>query len=251
MPITQYRTAIVTGASSGIGAAAVRRLTAAGLVVHALARDAGRLARMAEETGCIAHPMDIRDGAALEGLVPGLDADILVNAAGVNRPERLEQTAAGDVSAVLDTNLAALIDVTRLCMPGMRRRDRGHIVNLGSISGLHGFAGNAVYHAAKAGVHAFSQQLRHDLFGTRVRVTVIAPGRVATEMFERTFGEQAGRAFIEAHDSLQADDIVDAVIFALSAPWRMNVSLMEIWPTYQTIAGLRFAQPGREPTNAS
>ena len=245
MSAGDYRTALVTGASSGIGLEIATRLAGLGLTVHALARDRARLDRLSAECGARVHAVDVRSGTAVEAMLGGLEIDILVNAAGVNRPGGLSEMGEEGVDAIIDTNLKGTINLCRLVAPGMAARDRGHIINLGSISGLHAFEGNAVYHASKAGLHGFTAQLRHELFGTRVRVTEIAPGRVATEIFTRTFGPERGRSFLEGYEALTPADIADAVLFAIAAPARVSVTLIEVWPTFQAIDGLRFAR--REP----
>ncbi len=245
MSFGDYRTALVTGASSGIGAGVVERLAREGLTVHALGRRGDRLSDLSARTGCIAHVVDIRDTARLNEVVSPLPIDILVNNAGVNRAGSITTASEDDLDDIVDIDLAAVLQLTRLALPGMIARNLGHIVNLGSIAGLHSFPGHAAYHAAKAGVHALSQQLRIDRHGKRIRVTEVCPGRTDTEIFARTIGseEEARRKFLDGFDTLQVADIVEAIAFAIACPWHVNISLMEIWPTYQVSGGLHFAQP--------
>lgn len=246
MSFGDYQTALVTGASSGIGAGVVERLAREGLKVHAVGRRTERLAELRARTGCEVHAVDVRDTAALRNAVAHLPIDVLVNNAGINRPGSIGQATQDDLEVLVDVGLGAVLQLTRMLLPGMVERDRGHIVNIGSIAGLHSFPGHAAYHAAKAGVHMLSQQLRVDLHGTRVRVTEVCPGRTATEIFATTFGDEAEarRRFLDGFATLQVSDVVDAIAFAIAAPWHVNISLMEIWPTYQVPGGLRFAQPG-------
>ncbi len=250
MTISAYRTALVTGASSGIGAATVRRLAAEGLKVHALARDAARLETLARETGCIAHAVDVGDLASVARLAEAVEIDVLVNNAGQSRRGNILDTTPEDVDALIDVNLRAVLHLTRLFVPGMAKRDRGHIVNISSIAGHYAFGGgNTVYHATKAGVHSLCRQLRVDLYGTRVRVTELSPARVETEVFGRLLGDldEAKRRFFDDYDSLQPEDIANAIAFAVGSPARMNVTFMEVMPTQQVVGGLNFAQRKTQP----
>ncbi|MBB2200841.1 SDR family oxidoreductase [Gluconacetobacter tumulisoli] len=245
-----YRTALVTGASSGIGAAIVGRLREAGIEVHAVARDKDRLARLADETGCIPHAMSVSDRDAMAALSSSIDIDILVNNAGQSRTGNIVNTTADDIDALVDVNLRAVLQLTHLVVPGMIRRDRGHVINISSIAGHYAFAGgNTIYHATKAGVHSLSQQLRCDLYGSHVRVTEISPARVETEVFGRLIGdmEEAKRRFFDEYESLLPVDIANSVAFAVLAPQRMNVSFMEVLPTMQVVGGLNFAKKSADP----
>ena len=245
MPFSDYRTALVTGASSGIGAAVVRRFRREGLEVHALARSADALAGLAEETGCIAHVADVADLAAVTRLVGATEIDVLVNNAGVDRPRRFLDATADDVDALVDVNLRAVLHLCRLVLPGMVARDRGHVVNISSIAGAYNFGGNSTYHATKAAVSMLSRQLRIDAFGKRVRVTEICPGRVATEIFAHVHGDSAEtRArFIEGYELPEAADVADAIAFAVAAPVAVNIGHIEITPTLQVPGGLSTAKP--------
>ena len=149
----------------------------------------------------------------------------------------------------MSINLRAVLHLTRLIVPGMAGRDRGHVVNISSIAGHYAFGENATtfnssiaYHATKAAIHSLSQQLRVDLYGTRVRVTEVSPGRVATNIFQNpnTTGNESAR-FLGQFETLQPDDIVDAIAFAVESPARMNVAMLEVVPTFQVVGELRFA----------
>ena len=245
MAFQDYRTVLVTGASSGIGAETVRRLSREGLEVHAVARDAERLARLAEETGCVPHALSVGDLEAVTALAQSVEFDVLVNNAGQSRQGNILDNSAEDVDALVDINLRAVLHLTRLVLPGMVARDRGHIVNISSIAGHYAFAGgNTMYHATKAGIHSLSQQLRCNLFGSRVRVTEISPARVETEVFGRLLGDlaEAKRRFFDEYESLQPQDIANTIAFALDAPARMNVTFLEVMPTMQVVGGLNFAK---------
>jgi len=247
MPFTDYKTALVTGASSGIGAAVVERLRAEGLQVHALARSTQALAALAERTGCIPHAIDVTDLVSITRLTREVEFDVLVNNAGVDRPESILKAKAEDIDLLVDVNLRAVLHLCRLVVPGMVARDRGHVVNISSIAGAYNFGGNSTYHATKAAVSMLSRQLRIDAFGKRVRVTEICPGRVATDIFAHVHGDSPAirEKFIEGFELPQAADIANAIAFAIAAPIAVNIGHMEITPTLQVPGGLSTARPGQ------
>ena len=177
-------TAIVTGASSGIGAATVAALRHAGFDVHALARRADRLEALAAATGCEAHVVDVNDTPALERLLGAIEADVLVNNAGLGRAmDSLAEASFDDIERTVATNVTAVLHATRIVLPGMIARRRGHIVNLGSMAGLYPLSA-ALYGATKGAVHRLSTNLRLELRGTGVRVTEVCPGRVVSEFYD-------------------------------------------------------------------
>jgi NADP-dependent 3-hydroxy acid dehydrogenase YdfG len=245
MSFSDYRTALVTGASSGIGAAVVERLCREGLEVHAVARSAGALDALAKRTGCIAHAIDVTDRAALARLCGEVEFDILINNAGVDRPKKFLEAEDGDIDLLIDVNLRAVLHLCRLVVPGMAARDRGHVINITSIAGNYNFGGNSTYHATKAGVAMLSNQLRIDTFGKRVRVTEVCPGRVATDIFNHVHGDDPSirERFIDGFELPQASDIADAIAFAIAAPVAVNIGHMEITPTLQVMGGLQTARP--------
>lgn len=242
MPFSDYRTALVTGASSGIGAEVAARLAKQGLTVHAVARDAKRLYDLAQHTGCVPHAIDVTDTAALTELLHGLEVDVLVNNAGVSRPGNILTADEYAVDEQVAVNLRAMLHLVRLIMPGMVARDLGHIVNISSIAGVYNFGGNTIYHATKAAVHTLSRQLRVDGYGHRIRVTEICPGRVESEIFSRLLGdaEEAHRLYYEGYESLTPEDVADAIDFAIAAPRQVNIGHLEIMPTFQVPGGLNF-----------
>lgn len=245
MPFSDYKTALVTGASSGIGAAVVERLCSEGLQVHALARGAKALDALSERTGCIAHALDVTDLAGITRLVQAIELDVLVNNAGVDRPKPFLQAEAEDIDLLIDVNLRAVLHLCRLVVPGMVKRDRGHVINISSIAAAYNFGGNSTYHATKAAVSMLSRQLRIDAFGKRVRVTEICPGRVATDIFAHVHGDSAEtyERFVKGFELPQAADIANAIAFAIAAPVAVNIGHMEITPTLQVPGGLQTARP--------
>ena len=220
------KTAIVTGASSGIGAAIARSLAAEGVRVAGGARRVGEL-----ETD-VALELDVTDpesserfvAAAVEGL-GGLD--ILVNNAGLALGrDPFDDSTEQDEETVLETNVHGLIRITRLCLPHLR--DGGHIVNLGSIAGIQAYPNGALYVASKFAVHGFTRALREDLLGRPIRVTNVAPGLVETNFSKVRFrgDEQKARGVYEnvaLGGPVRAEDVADCVLFALTRPPNVNV----------------------------
>lgn len=246
MPFSDYQTALVTGASAGMGEAIVERLCQEGLTVHAVARRADELEALAARTGCIPHALDVSDLTAVTRLCSEISVDILVNNAGVSRPGSILSADEESIDTQVDVNLRAVLHLCRLLVPGMMARDRGHIINITSIAAIYNFGGNSIYHATKADVHALSRQLRVDCYGKRVRVTEICPGRVATDIFGNVSGdhEDARRRFIDGFELPTARDIADCVAFAVSAPIAVNIGNIEITPTLQVPGGLSTMRPG-------
>ena len=242
MPFSDYRTALVTGASTGIGAIVVERLVKQGLEVHAVARNAARLEELAKRTGCTPHALDITDTAALTELIRGLEIDVLINNAGVSRSGNILTADEFAIDEQVAVNIQAVLHLVRLVMPGMVARDLGHIVNISSIAAVYNFGGNTIYHATKSAVHTLSRQLRVDGYGHRIRVTEICPGRVETEIFGRLLGDmaEAQRQYYDGYESLKPDDIADAIEFAIGSPRHVNIGHLEILPTFQVPGGLNF-----------
>ena len=246
MPYSDYQTAVVTGASTGMGAAIAERLAKRGLTVHALARNDERLAELAAKTGAVPHAVDLTDTAELTAAVADLEVDVLVNCAGVSRPGNILSSSEDDIDELIDVNLRGLLQLTRLVLPGMVERDRGHIINISSIAGLYNFYGHTVYHATKAAVHQISRQLRNDTVGKRIRVTEICPGRVETEIFGRNMGgspqamQEAWETYYEGYESLTTEDITNTLDYAIQTPRHVNLGLIEIMPTFQVPGGLTF-----------
>lgn len=245
MAFADYQTALVTGASGGMGWAIAERLAARGLTVHALARNGDKLKELQDACGAIPHAVDVTDTAAITELVRDLSIDVLVNNAGVSRPGSILQSDAFDIDEQIDVNLRAGLHLSRLLLPGMMERDRGHIVNITSMAGHYEFGGHIAYHATKAAMHTVSRQLRVDAFGRRVRVTEISPGRVETDIFakvEKIDPAEAKRKYYEGFEMPQTSDIADAVEYAVGAPQYVNIGLIELLPTLQVPGGLRTAK---------
>ncbi|MCW6510436.1 SDR family oxidoreductase [Lichenifustis flavocetrariae] len=236
---------LVTGATSGFGAAIARRFAGAGHRIIAAGRREERLHALAADLGHDrVHPvvLDVRDRAAVLAAIEALPAefaaiDLLVNNAGL--AVGLEPAQSADLDgwdAMVDTNVKGLMYVTRAVLPGMVARNRGHIVNLGSIAATYPYPGGNVYGASKAFVRQFSLNLRADLLGTRVRVTDVEPGLVGgTEFSAVRFRGDAERAakLYEGADALTPDDIAETVFWVATLPPRVNINTIEVMPVTQ------------------
>jgi short-subunit dehydrogenase len=216
--------ALVTGGSSGIGAAIARALAAAGARPLVAGRDPGRLQAVARETGGLALAADLAAadgpaalaGAATRAAGPG-GVDVLVNNAGIGWAGPIEQMAAKQVADLIAVDLTAPIQLTRLLVPGMAARGHGHVVFVSSIAGATGVRGEAVYSAAKAGLGCFAESLADELAGRGVGVSVIVPGVIDTPFFERR-----GRPYDRSRPvPLPAQRVASALVRAIEREQRM------------------------------
>ena len=234
-----YKTALVTGATSGIGMATAIKLSEAGIKVIATGRRLEKLKELQSKIPCKIIELDIRDQDKIYSSLENLGIDILVNNAGVGKGfSPIFKTDPKDINTTTETNVTSFLHVLRAVVPGMVERKRGHIINLGSIAGLYPMA-SSVYGGSKGAVHLINQNLRLELSGTGVRATEICPGRVETEFFDVAFSDkpEKKKEMTSGLTLLTKEDIADAIMFAINAPWRMNVSLIEITPTEQTPGG--------------
>ena len=244
------KTALVTGASAGIGQATARALGSLGADLVLCARRKDRLAALKEELES-AHgvtvrtaSLDVRDRAAVEnfasGLVEdGLVPDVLVNNAGKALGlHLLHEGLVEDWEEMIDTNVKGLLYVTRALLPAMVERDSGHIVNIGSIAGHQVYQKGAVYNASKFAVKAINEGIALDLLGTRIRVTSIDPGLVETEFSEVRFHGDKARAetVYEGYDPLTGEDIADIVSYVVNTPEHVNILDLIVLPTAQRSA---------------
>ncbi|MCR9139954.1 MAG: SDR family oxidoreductase [Alphaproteobacteria bacterium] len=239
MSIHSYQTALVTGASSGIGAACVRMLSRHDMRVTAMDRDSDRLAELASETGCEAIVMDIRQTEELYETFADRDIDVLVNNAGLAHglAEGFLGTGNDQVDEMIGVNVTAAIHVLRAVLPSMITRKRGHIIAMGSIASLYPL-GLPVYGASKGAIRSLSRHLRMELSGTKIRHTEICPGRTETGFFDTAFGDPQQRAsFVSEIRLLDPADIADAIEYALRTPLHVNVSSIEITPVDQVPGG--------------
>ncbi len=227
MRALEGKRAIVTGASSGIGAATARALAREGATVAVGARRADRLADLGE--GFVALELDVVDPESSERFVSSAfdrlrGIDILVNNAGLAVGRDLfDASTEEDEEAVLETNVHGLIRMTRLCLPHLS--DDGHIVNIGSIAGRQAYEKAALYVASKFAVRGFTYALREDLLGRPIRLTTVDPGLVETNFsVVRLRGDEGAAAKVyENVEPLTPQDIAECVIFALTRPAHVNV----------------------------
>ncbi len=246
--------ALVTGATSGIGAACVDAFLGAGARVIAASRRQDRLAALAAAHPGRVHPLplDVRDRGAVEAAIGELprdlaSIDVLVNGAGLALGLVPAQSASlDDWNEMIDTNCRGLVTVTRTVLPGMVSRDRGHVVNIGSVAGSYPYPGGNAYGATKAFVRQFTLNLRSDLLGTRVRATSIEPGMVETEFsLVRLQGDAARAAKVyEGMQPLTAADVADAILWCVMRPAHVTVNALEIMPTAQAFSGFAVHRGG-------
>jgi NADP-dependent 3-hydroxy acid dehydrogenase YdfG len=235
------RTAVVTGASSGIGAATAKALAQLGFDVIAGARRFERVQELADEIGGRALDLDVTDGDSIERFAAAVAefapaVDVLVNNAGLALgADRVERIDDDDLRVMWETNVLGLLRVTRAILPLLRRAPRAHIVNLGSIAGAEVYPGGAGYTSTKHAVRAITRVLRLELNGEPIRITEVAPGIVSTEFATvRTKGDvEAAAAISRGIDPLQAADIADVIAFAVSRPAHVDIDLVEIRPVAQ------------------
>jgi NADP-dependent 3-hydroxy acid dehydrogenase YdfG len=232
---------VVTGASSGIGAATVRALTAEGVKVTATARRVERLAELATETGCAVVVADTTSDKDVAALVKAATAagpvHALVNCAGgALGMEPVAASALDEWTSQYAVNVVGTVRVTQAFLPALRESGRGDVVVVTSTAGLEAYEGGAGYVAAKAAEHAMVRTLRLELTGTGVRVIEIAPGMVHTEEFSlnRFRGDQAAADEVyKGIEPLAAEDVADAIAWAVHRPHHVSVDLMVLRPREQ------------------
>jgi NADP-dependent 3-hydroxy acid dehydrogenase YdfG len=223
------RTAIVTGASRGIGRAIAATLASAGVRLTLLARDDTLLAAVAAELDARAIRCDIGDATDVERALSGLDEapDIIVNNAGLFQPLPVEETTPDAFVRALETNLVGPFRIVRALLPAMRERGRGDIVSIGSIADHMAFPGNAAYGASKHGLRALHDVLRAELRGTGVRVTLVSPGPVDTSLWD-DIDPDAREGFTPRTKMLAPNAVAAAVLYALSQPPEIDVELVRL-----------------------
>ncbi|MDD2581662.1 MAG: SDR family oxidoreductase [Desulfuromonadaceae bacterium] len=234
------KTIFITGASAGFGAACAHTFATEGNRLILTARRIDPLLRLQAElsTGAEVHiiPLDVRDREAVQGAIESLperfrDIDVLLNNAGLALGlEPAHQVDLDDWDTMVDTNIKGLMYCTRLILPGMVSRNRGHIINISSTAGAWPYPGGNVYGGTKAFVTQFSRNLRCDLHGTRVRVSCIQPGMAETEFSQVRFkgnDEQAASVY-QGTEPLTAEDIAETVRWVVSQPSHVNVNTIEL-----------------------
>ena len=246
----QDRIVVVTGASSGIGASCAKLFAKEGAALILAARRRHKLETIAEEleqdyqSKVHLLEMDVSDRHAVETALTSLpeswrNVDILVNNAGLSRgKENLQEGEIQNWEEMIDTNIKGLLYVTRSLLPRMVERDRGHIINIGSIAGHEAYPGGNVYCATKAAVRTLSQGIKMDLLGTPVRVSCVDPGTVETEFSQVRFRgdtEKAKQVYANMNP-LTPNDIAEVVVFCATRPPHVNMSEVLVLATDQSSA---------------
>ena len=241
------KTVLITGASSGIGEGCARKFASQGAKLILNSRSTDKLTALAEElkekydAECYVMPFDVCNREAAATALNALpqewkSIDVLINNAGLAiGVDKEHEGSLDEWDVMIDTNIKALLSMTRLVVPGMVERGKGHIINIGSIAGDAAYPGGSVYCATKAAVKALSDGLRIDLVDTPLRVTNIKPGLVETNFSVVRFRgdkEKADNVY-RGIKPLNGDDIAEVAYFAASAPEHMQVAEILVMPTYQ------------------
>jgi NADP-dependent 3-hydroxy acid dehydrogenase YdfG len=236
----ERRRAVVTGASSGIGAATARALAAEGFEVVCSARRVERIEALAAEIGGVAVPCDVTDEASVAALAErvGTPLDVLVNNAGA--AFGLHTVAEADVDAwqrMYDLNVLGTLRVTKALLPALVAGADGLLVNVGSTAGHEAYEKGGGYTVTKTGVAVMTETLRQELLGQPVRVTEIVPGMVKTDEFSLTrFGgdrERAEAVYAGVEGPLSADDVADCIAWVATRPWHVNIDRLVVKPRAQ------------------
>jgi len=240
MSTSLKKTAVITGASSGIGASTAERLAQEGFDVVMGGRRIGRLEEVAGRSGGRALALDVTDARSVERFVSELDrADVLVNnAGGAVGMEPIAEISDDDIAAMWATNVGGLLRMTRSLLPLLEASGNGHVVNIGSIAGFETYPGGAGYTAAKHAVRAITRTLRIESLGKPIRVTEVAPGLVATEFSTVRFRGDADKAaeVYKGMTPLTPDDVADCVAWAVTRPRHVDIDEIVIRPVDQVSA---------------
>jgi len=238
-------TVLITGATSGFGQSSARRFSENGWDLVLIGRRADRLeslkAELSGKSRVHTITLDVRDRHSVTSRLQNLpepfqNVDVLINSAGLALGLLpAHQTDLDDWDTMVDTNIKGLMYCTRVLLPGMVARNRGHIINLGSVAGSNPYPGGNVYGASKAFVAQFSRNLRADLLGTRIRVTNIEPGMAETEFSVVRFKGDASKAggVYQNTEPLTGVDIAEIAFFVATLPGHVNINSLEVMPTCQ------------------
>lgn len=249
IPVKDY-VVLITGASSGIGAACANIFAQAGAKLILAARRQEKLEQLAEQLGkdydCESYllPMDVCDLSQVQSALSNLpetwsNIDILINNAGLSRGlDKVQEASIQDWEEMIDTNIKGLLYVTRTILPGMIARGRGHIINIGSIAGHQTYPGGSVYCATKAAVKSISEGLKQDLLGTPIRVSSVDPGMVETDFSAVRFHGDTERAnkVYQGVTPLTPDDVADVIFFCATRSPHVNINEVIMMPTDQASA---------------
>lgn len=227
-------TILITGATSGFGAACAHRFARAGWQLILVGRRRDRLDNLHAELGSTVKavlPLDVSDREAVTDAMSELEVDVLLNNAGLAMGlEPAWEVNLDDWETMVNTNVKGVMYCTRAVLPGMVARNRGHVVNIGSTAGRWPYPGGNVYGATKAFVEQFTRNLRADLLGTRVRATCLTPGMAQTEFSDIRFKGDSTRAdrVYAGTEPLRATDIAEIIYFAVTLPGHVNINTLEV-----------------------
>lgn len=242
------KTIFITGASSGFGEATARKFSSKGHRLILLARRREKLIDLAHQLGgenkCHLITADVRDKEEVENALSGLpeefrSIDVLVNNAGLALGlGSAEDASLKDWEIMVDTNIKGVIYLTKAVLPGMIRRGHGQIINIGSVAGSWPYPGGNVYGSTKAFVQQFSRNLRSDLSGKNIRVSLVEPGMSETEFSLIRFegDQEKAKAVYHSMNPLSADDIAETVFWICSMPAHVNINQIELMPIAQAWA---------------
>jgi NADP-dependent 3-hydroxy acid dehydrogenase YdfG len=241
------RIAVITGASSGIGAATARALAAVGFHVVVGARRRERIEELARNLGGTARSLDVTDPESIEAFCAPLErVHLLVNnAGGAHGLDPVAETVDQRWITMFETNVLGVMRMTRALLPRLEASGDGHIVNLGSTAGFETYPGGAGYTASKHGLKALTRTLRQELLGRPIRVTEVAPGLVETEFSRVRFGGDAERAaaVYRGLQPLTAEDVADCVMWAATRPSHVNIDEIVLRPRDQATSTLVHRRP--------
>lgn len=234
---------LITGASSGIGRATAELLAQRRARLILVARREDRLSEIKEQClklgagSVICKSFDVTQVDKISSTFESLQPDVLINNAGLALGKApFEECSYSDMDQMLNTNVRGLLHLTKFFLPSIKSSSNGHIVNISSVAGHWTYPSGHVYNATKYAVHGFSEALRLDLAGTRVRVTEIAPGRVETEFSDVRFkGDKTkAKAEYEGYEALTAQDIAECIVWSLERPARVNIQEIIVFPQAQS-----------------
>ncbi|MDZ4756618.1 MAG: SDR family NAD(P)-dependent oxidoreductase [Bacteroidota bacterium] len=242
------KTALITGASSGIGMATAKLLSTAGYRLILAARREEILQKLASElpSETLVMKLDVRDKAAVFAAIEKLpvewkEIDILINNAGLaSGMSTIDKGDIEDWENMIDTNIKGLLYITRAILPTMVERGNGHIVNIGSIAAKEAYANGNIYCSTKAAVDMLNRNMRIDLLNYPIKVTAIHPGAVETEFSIVRFhgDEERAKKVYQGFESLVGFDVAEAILFAINRPAHVNINELTIMPTAQAVAGV-------------
>ncbi len=249
----QDKIVFITGASSGIGEACARAFAAQGAKLVLCARRYERLQKLAESLPVATHTirLDVTDRRAVEAAVESLpevfrEIDILINNAGLSRGlNKFQEGSVDDWEEMINTDIKGVLYVTRAILPGMIERQRGHVINLGSVAGHYAYQNGAVYCLAKAAIKSLTESLKQDLLGTPIRVSSVDPGLVETEFSIVRFHGDVERAkkVYEGVKPMTPDDVADAILFCATRPPHVNINFIMMMAVGQSTPTTVYRQP--------